>query len=117
MLGLQQAEAITVPGNYPTIQAAITAVMSGAAPNGSVIDVQPGIYHEALLIDTVSGSVTVRGVGGAASTIIDAAGTGQPALRIYRATGALRFEGLTFTGGTRWTRHRVAALRSKMPHR
>ena len=41
-----------------SFQAAITAVLSGAAPNGSVIDVQPGIYHESLLINTVSGSFT-----------------------------------------------------------
>jgi len=99
-LGLQHAEAITVPGDYPTIQAALTAVFSGAAPNGSVINVQPGTYNESLLINNVSASVTVRGINGAASTIINASGTGQPVLRIYSAPGALRFDGLTLTGGT-----------------
>jgi hypothetical protein len=99
-LSLRHAEAITVPGDYPTIQAALTAVFSGAAPNGSVINVQPGTYNESLLINNVSASVTVRGINGAASTIINASGTGQPVLRIYSAPGALQFDGLTLTGGT-----------------
>jgi hypothetical protein len=91
--------AITVPGDYPTIQAAMTAVATGAQPNGSVIEVQPGVYHEALLVDTTGRSMTVRGVAGSSATIVDAASSNRSALRLIRASGALRFEGLTFRGG------------------
>jgi len=42
------AEAVTVPGDYPTIQAAINAVVSGALPNGKVIDLAPGSYNGAM---------------------------------------------------------------------
>jgi len=94
------AEALTVPGNYPTIQAAINAVVQGSAPNGSVIEVQPGVYNEALLVDTTWRSLTVRGVAGPGATIINATGTGRSALRVIRASGAVRFEGLTIRGGS-----------------
>ena len=45
-------------------------------------------------------SVTVRGVGGSAVTIIDAAGRGVPALTILSSGGHLTFKGLTFRHGS-----------------
>jgi pectin methylesterase-like acyl-CoA thioesterase len=56
--------AATVPGDFSTIQAAINAVLSGALPNGTTIDVQPGVYAEALVVSPGPRSFTVRGVGG-----------------------------------------------------
>ena len=102
LLGLSAApaEAVTVPGNYPTIQAAIAAVVNGSLPNGTLIEVQPGVYNEALLINATSRSLTIRGIGGAAATVVNAGGTGQSAIRIFNASGAIRIEGLTFRGGT-----------------
>jgi hypothetical protein len=93
-------EALTVPGDYPSVQAAINAVVTGQAPDGTVITVQPGIYAEALLINTTSRSLTIRGVGDPSATTIDATGKNQSALRVMRATGTIRIEGLTFRGGT-----------------
>ena len=40
------AATVTVPGNYPTIQAAINGV-----PNGTTIDVAAGTYSEALSVN------------------------------------------------------------------
>ena len=102
LLGLSAApaEAVTVPGNYPTIQAAIAAVVNGSLPNGTLIEVQPGVYNEALLINTTSRSLTIRGIGGAGATVVNAGGTGQSAIRIFNASGAIRIEGLMFRGGT-----------------
>ena len=99
LAGPGRAFAVTVPGNYPTIQAAINAVTSGALPDGTTIDVAPGTYNEALLVDNTGRSFVVRGTGGAATTVVNASGRGPTALRINRASGSVRFEGLTFTGG------------------
>jgi hypothetical protein len=90
------AFAVTVPGDYPTIQAAIDAV-----PSGTTINVQPGTYAERLLINSTAKSITIRGVSGAASTIIQppAGGTGS-ILLVLNATGRIVFEGVTFQGGT-----------------
>ena len=96
---VRAAEAATVPGDYPTIQAAINAVLSGALPDGTTIDVQPGIYSEALVIGNTSRSFTLRGAGAPNLTIVDAAGKGAPVLNVLRATGTLRFVGLTFRRG------------------
>ena len=93
------AAAINVPGDYPTIQAAINAVVQGLQPNGSIIEVQPGVYFEALLVDTTPRSLTVRGVAGSGATTVNAASSDQSALRLIRASGTVRFEGLTFRGG------------------
>ncbi len=94
------AEAATVPGDYPTIQAAINAVLNGSLPDGTTIDVQPGIYAESLVVANTPRSFTVRGAGAASLTIIDAAGQGAPVLNVLRATGAIRFIGLTFRRGS-----------------
>src|SRR3954449_9541270 len=92
--GAASAQTYRVPGEFPSIQSAINAATAGSIPNGSVIEVQPGTYAEALLINTTSRSLTLRGVAGPASTVVSASGTGQSALRILRATGAIRIEGL-----------------------
>jgi hypothetical protein len=48
---------------YPTIQAAINGV-----PNGETINVQPGVYYEALFIGP-GRSVTIRGIAGPADLV------------------------------------------------
>jgi pectin methylesterase-like acyl-CoA thioesterase len=50
------AHAATVPGDFTTIQAAINAVLVGSLPDGTVIDVQPGTYREALVIQNTTRS-------------------------------------------------------------
>jgi predicted outer membrane repeat protein len=95
----QSALAATVPGDYPTIQAAINAVMNGSLPDGTTIDVQPGVYPEALSVSNTSRSFTVRGLGGASATVVDAGARGVPALTIRVATGTVVFRGLTFRRG------------------
>ena len=94
------AATVSVPGNYPTVQAAINAVVNGSLPDGTSIDVQAGVYPEALVVANTGRSFTVRGVGGAASTVVDAAGRNAAALTVYRATGQIVFRGLTFRNGT-----------------
>ena len=91
--------AATVPGDFPSIQAAINAVTSGALPDGTVIQVAPGTYFEALDVVTTARSLTVRCTAGAAATVINAQGRALPVVRVRFATGAVRFEGLTLTGG------------------
>lgn len=93
------ATAVTVPGNFPTIQAAINAVVAGNQPDGTVIDVQPGTYAEALVVVDTARSLTVRATAGPGSTVINATGRGVSAIIVLRATGNVRFEGFTVTGG------------------
>jgi hypothetical protein len=93
------AATVTVPGNYPTIQSAINAVLSGSIPDGSTINVQSGSWPEALSIGNTAKSFTVRGVSGAGATFVDAAGKGAAALTVFRATGQIVFIGLTFRHG------------------
>ncbi|HVH28016.1 MAG TPA: right-handed parallel beta-helix repeat-containing protein [Vicinamibacterales bacterium] len=93
------SRAATVPGDYPSIQAAINAVENGGLPNGAVINVQPGVYAEALVVSPSGKSFTVVGVAGANSTVIDAAGKQAAALMIHAATGNVVFRGLTFRHG------------------
>ena len=91
--------AVSVPGNYGTIQAAINAVLGGSLPDGTTIDVQPGTYPETLSVGNTNRSLTVRGVNGAGVTIVDANGKGRAALNVFRATGRVVFSGLTFRNG------------------
>ncbi|MEO8480748.1 MAG: FG-GAP-like repeat-containing protein [Acidobacteriota bacterium] len=93
------AATLRVPADYSSIQAAINAVLSGAAPDGSIVEVQPGVYYEAPIIAGSGKSITVRGLSGSGSTIVDASLANLPALRLYIASGAVRFEGFTFRGG------------------
>ena len=93
------AEAATVPGDYPTIQAAINGVLNGSLPDGTTITVQPGTYSEALVVANTTRSLTVRG-SGASLTVIDAVGKGAAAINVFRASGTVRFIGLTFRRGS-----------------
>jgi hypothetical protein len=92
-------EAVTVPGDFTTIQAAINAVVNGAQPDGTVIDVQPGTYAEALLISGTARSMTLRAAGGAGTAVVDATGKGTSALQLINATGNIRIEGLKLRNG------------------
>jgi hypothetical protein len=56
-----------VPGDYPSIHAAL-----GFSSDGDIIEVEPGTYHEYL--DTFGKTLTLRGLGGAEVTIVDATG-------------------------------------------
>jgi hypothetical protein len=94
-----QAQVVSVPGDYPSIQAAINAVVTGARPNGTTINVQAGTYSEALVIANTSRALTLRGVAGAGSTVVDAVGKGAAAINVYRATGSVVISGLTFRRG------------------
>ena len=92
-------EAATVPGDFSTIQAAISAVVSGQLPDGTVINIQPGVYVEALSINQTAKSMTLRASGGAGTAVVDGTGKGTSALRILNATGNIRIEGLKIRNG------------------
>lgn len=66
--------AVYVPSQYPTIQAAINAV-----PSGATIMVNPGTYTATGFynIDFNGKDVTVQSVSGASATIIDCGGSGS----------------------------------------
>ncbi|HMH50494.1 MAG TPA: FG-GAP-like repeat-containing protein [Candidatus Acidoferrum sp.] len=93
------ADAATVPGDFSTIQAAISAVVGGSLPDGTVINVQPGTYSETLLINSTAKSMTIRATGSAGSAVVDAAGKNLTAIRILGATGTIRIDGLKFRNG------------------
>jgi hypothetical protein len=93
------AHAVTVPGNYPTIQSALDAVVNGSLPDGTIIDVAPGTYQEHLSVVNTAKSFTLRGSGPAGSVVVDAAGAGATALLVFRATGQMAFKNLVFRHG------------------
>ncbi|GMU81131.1 MAG: hypothetical protein AMXMBFR47_10020 [Planctomycetota bacterium] len=66
-----RAATLTVPGQYPTIQAALDA----AANTGDEIIVAPGMYNEA--INFLGKAVYLHSSDGAAVTTIDAQGNGS----------------------------------------
>ncbi|HEV7735667.1 MAG TPA: right-handed parallel beta-helix repeat-containing protein [Candidatus Binatia bacterium] len=87
-------DTITVPGPYPTIQAALDG-----APAGSVIQLSPGVYHERLLIGPQH-AVTLRGdPDDPSSVVLDASGGGD-VIRMIDVGSDMVVEGLTLTGGT-----------------
>ena len=89
------AATVTVPGTYPTIQAAI----DGSA-DGSVIQIAPGRYHERLKIQSVGRSLTIRGdVANPAAIVIDGDGASESVIAVLSTGGNVVFEGLTVTGG------------------
>jgi hypothetical protein len=89
------AATLTVPGDFPTIQAALDG-----APDGSTVQVAPGTYHEVLKVDRLTHQLTIRGNPTAPEgTIVDGDGVADATLTVLSSGGGLAFEGLTFTGG------------------
>jgi predicted outer membrane repeat protein len=98
-MAAQPAAAATVPGDYSTIQAAIDAVVSGALPDGSVIEIKPGTYSEALSIRNNAKSMTLHALNGAGTVTVNAVGKNLSAVTVWNATGTIRVQGLRFTAG------------------
>src|SRR5262245_59461520 len=92
-----RAEAVTVPGQFPTIQSAVNAVLWGVLPDGTVIDVAPGHYPEAVSIAQTPRSLTIRGAGPALTALV-ANGTGFSGINMNNASGAIRIESLAVVG-------------------
>lgn len=78
----------TVPGDYPTIQAAV------AAQNCGVIDVAAGTYLETV---TISRSLTIQGQG-ALNTIVNGGGAGR-VFQIEVASTVVTLTGITISNG------------------
>lgn len=92
--GIARADTVTVPGSFPTIQAALDG-----APSGSVIQLAPGTYHERLALGPQH-ALTLRGnPDDPASVVLDAGGAGD-AIRMIGVTGSMLVEGITLTNGT-----------------
>lgn len=83
-----QRYVLSVPTDqYPTVQSALNeagSLVAGALPGDVLIEVSPGTYSEALLLDGVVSPtfrVTLRATGGQSVTTIDASSSGRPAFR------------------------------------
>ncbi len=88
------AAAVTVPGDFPSIQAALDG-----APPGSTIEVAPGRYQERLNLGPQH-AVTLRGnPDDPASVVIDGGGQGDTIHMVEVGSGMV-VEGFTVTGGT-----------------
>ena len=90
---LQAQTVITVPGNAATIQAALDLATSGDS-----IDVAPGTYFEHDL-DFHGKAVTLRGVAGAAATVIDGQDLGTVIILDSGEGSDTVLEGLTIFNG------------------
>ena len=83
---------LLVPGEYPTIQAAINAAQSGDR-----VLVAPGVYREQV---NLSGKqISVQGVAGAESTVIDGEGIRTAMIGFGEPTGC-EVSGFTIRNGT-----------------
>ncbi len=91
---LVSAADIHVPAEHATISEAITA-----ASDGDTIHVSPGTYRERL--DTGGKAITITGVDGAESTVVDGQGParGSTLTCDSKESAATRLINLTFTGG------------------
>src|SRR5438132_192181 len=86
---------VTVPGSYPTIQAAIDH-----APDGSTIQIQPGHYHERITVSSLDRALVVRGdPANPPAVIIDGDDASDSVVRIVGVGSNLVFDGLYVTGG------------------
>jgi len=95
---LRPAPVITVPGDFPTIQAAIDA-----AEDGDVIVVDPGIYREN--IDFRGKAITLRSTAPddpqvVAATVIDGGNNGSVVTFRDGETAESVLSGFTITGGS-----------------
>lgn len=90
--GGEPSNVISVPGDHPTIQAAIDA-----ADNNDEIIVAPGTYMEC--IDFQGKAITLRSLDGALVTTIDAAGCGRTVNCQTGEGPATVLDGFTVTGG------------------
>ena len=87
------ADVLVVPTDYPTIQAAVDT-----AVDGDVIEIEPGVYFEAVVIEDKS--IDVVGVGGADVTTLDAFGLGASVVAIYGdGDDEVALCGVTLRGG------------------
>src|SRR5262245_5468587 len=97
LLAASSAQALNVPGDYPTIQGAIQAIAANPALDGSLVNVAPGQYFEALQINNTPRSFTIRGAG-PTLTVIRPSGTGFSGININNSPGAIRIESLAVAG-------------------
>ncbi len=87
------ADILHVPGDFPTIQAAIDAAM-----DRDEVEVHPGTYNEN--INLLGKSITVRSSDGAGVTTIDGGGTGATVITCANGEGPdTIIQGFTITGG------------------
>lgn len=96
MAGTSYAATIHVPGDYPTIQGAISA-----SANGDDILVAPGTYTGAgfWVINPLGKAITIRATGSAQSTILDGENV-RNVLRCASGEGPdTIIKGFTITGG------------------
>jgi predicted outer membrane repeat protein len=83
-------QAVSVPGDYATVQAAIDGVADGAT-----ILIAPGVYRER--IELRNRTLHLWGVGGAGSTTLVGDGVDGPVAAVRG--GSVQFDGITFQGG------------------
>jgi nitrous oxidase accessory protein NosD len=86
------AATLSVPGQFPSIQAAINA-----ATDGDTVSVSPGTYAER--IDFGTKDLTVESTGGAAATIIDGGSLGSVVVMNAQAGESPTLRGFTVRNG------------------
>lgn len=99
LASVSTARAVTVPDDYPTIQAALDDVRWGNLPSGEIIQVRPGVYNEALKFASSEKSFNLQALGNADETIIDATGIPGTAFFIHDTPLESSIDGFTVTGG------------------
>ncbi len=93
------AQTVRVPQDYSTVQAAVNAV-----PNGGTVLVSPGIYAGTGNYDIQFGkNITLQGVSGPNSTIIECGGLGRGFLINQGESQALHIDGFTIRNGAALT--------------
>jgi methionine-rich copper-binding protein CopC len=95
LTGQASAASYSVPGDFNTIQEAITA-----APDNSVITVGPGVYNENLSFSGKT-AITIKASAGPASTVIDGGGIASVATFDLTKSGCLShtIDGFTLRNG------------------